>query len=287
MIGFVGQVADLRRARKLVEGFSPVASNHSPLAEGFESSPSVVRWTRLADSAGITFERRKKIELYNVWSWGISGVIALSTGTLTVFLLPFAVSFFTVLWCRRLVTKRLREFDRDYPTFLTTLSSTVRTGMDPRKAFQEAVNFFPDESVISIEANRMLTAWNGGENDERAIALFASTVEHPDVELLRAATRLALSHGTSFSECLHRLARVTRARQSFRRKVRAALAMQRLSAAGIGLSALCIAGLQVATNRNGLTAVLEHPSGKVLLTLGIGLVLTGIVWMTRIGLKNV
>jgi Flp pilus assembly protein TadB len=185
------------------------------------------------------------------------------------------------------VAARYREFDRDFPVLLTAMSSAVRTGVDLRGAIKGSQQYFPPDSVIASELRKLVQGWDRGEDDETAFASFGRSVDHPDVPLFLAAARLALSHGTSFAETLHRLAKVCRQRQSFRRKVRAALAMQRMSSVGILLCALCIAGFQLLTGRAAVVAAYHHPTGRIFLALGVGLIFSGVLWMSRIGLRKV
>lgn len=274
----------VRRLRRLVGGFDPRPVQSESEIRGIAFS-LVDIWERFVHRSHLNDSTRRILEIINVLSWSFFSVFFLFLANPLLFVAPAFVSAVTILRITAAIRVRNREFDRDYPTFLTTLSSTVRTGMDPRMAFNEAAKLFPVSSPMYVETKRMTDAWNAGEADVQAVSKFASQVDHPDADLLRAATLLALSHGTSFSECLHRLARVTRVRQSFRRKVRAALAMQRLSAMGIGISAVAIAGLQMITNRAGLHATFDNSTGRVFLILGLAFVCVGIGWMMRIGLK--
>ena len=107
------------------------------------------------------------------------------------------------------------------------------------------------------------------------VSRFAETINHPDLNLFRTAFILARREGTSLADCLRRLARVTRQRQSFRRKVKAALAMQKLSAIGIALCTVVIGLIQFLSNPEAINSAMEHPLGSKLLLAGIVSIVSG------------
>jgi Flp pilus assembly protein TadB len=76
---------------------------------------------------------------------------------------------------------------------------------------------------------------------------------------------------------------VVRQRQSFRRKIKAALAMHRMSAIGIALCAVAMGALQLGMNPHALDISMHHPVGRPLLLGGIALIVTGLGWMMMMG----
>ena len=118
--------------------------------------------------------------------------------------------------------------------------------------------------------------------EDVALQRFAITIAHPDIQLFRSTFVLARKEGASLAQCLRRLARVTRQRQSFRRKVRSSVAMQRLSAFGIAGCAIAILSIQVITNIDALRDAYADPLGSKALLAGGGLITIGIVWMLQL-----
>ena len=123
---------------------------------------------------------------------------------------------------------RTREFEQDYPTFLLSLASSIRTGLDPVSALKTVSEMLPDKSALRIELTKLSQRLDSGESEEDAILSFGESVGHPDVSLLTTSLILARRQGSSLGACLGRLNKVTRQRQSFRRKAKAAVAMQRI-----------------------------------------------------------
>ena len=138
---------------------------------------------------------------------------------------------------------------------------------------------FAEESEVSKAIGKFREMLEAGSSEEEAILNFASDIKHPDIQLFRSAFIMARRHGSSIGECLHRLTKVTRQRQSFRRKTRAAVAMQKLSALGIGGCAVTIALIQYLSNPEALKVAYSHPIGFKLLFLGASLIIAGLAWM--------
>jgi Flp pilus assembly protein TadB len=175
--------------------------------------------------------------------------------------------------------ERIEGFERDYPTLLVALASSVRAGLDPLVALTSAATLFPEGSLLRRELEVFTRAIESGVEEEAAIRLFGRSSGHPDVRLLQNAYLIARREGGSLGECLHRLARVTRQRQSFRRKIRGAVAMQRLSAIGIAGCAVCIGVFQWLSNPHGVGVALGDPRGVAALSAGGALMVVGLGWM--------
>lgn len=177
--------------------------------------------------------------------------------------------------------KRVDSFDKDYTAFLLSLASGVKTGLDPLVALTTAGHLFTKDSEMQGCITKLNHSLERGKSEEEAIREFAADIAHPDLRLFRTAFVLARKEGSSLAECLQRLARVTRQRQSFRRKILSAVAMQKLSAFGIGGCAIVICIIQATGNPEAIQTAMEHPMGSKMLAAGAVLILTGIVWMLR------
>ena len=177
---------------------------------------------------------------------------------------------------------RAERFERDYTALLLSLASSSKSGIDPGSSLAQAERLFAKTSVIREELRKYNDAIARGTSEEVALSHFGATVAHPDIPLFREAFLLARREGSSLSESLHRLARVTRARQSFRRKSASAVAMQKLSAFGIVACCLAIGLFQLISNPQGFLDTWHHPMGQRLLGFGLGLITFGLCWMLRL-----
>ncbi|RIL12646.1 MAG: hypothetical protein DCC75_00045 [Proteobacteria bacterium] len=223
---------------------------------------------------------------------------AIKTRLCTYIIAALAMTFITRFWWAPLLTvigatfeymrirsrayKRAEGFERDYTAFLLSLASAVRTGLDPLVAMNESVKLFDQKSEISGELKQFSAHIDSGASEEEAVQAFGASIEHPDIPLFRTALLLSRKEGSSLAVCLQRLARVTRQRQSFRRKVKGAVAMQKLSSLGIAGCAAAIAVIQFLMNPQAMTQALEHPLGVKLMAGGLCMVGLGVVWMLRL-----
>ena len=282
--------AELARTRQLLGGYHPASSSQKlPQTVGAAGG----WWSRLESSAvcaplrtalvhaGLPEAQIRSI-LFRLVGAGVASLVlsAMARSPLPLLLLGiWGIAEWVRL--RHRAFARAEAFERDYTALLLSLASGVRTGLDPLVALLRTRELFPERAEVAKEVAALSARIDSGENEEQAIGRFGATINHPDIQLFRAAFVLSRREGSSIAECLQRLARVTRQRQSFRRKVRGAVAMQKLSAFGIAACALIIAVSQVAANPVGVTKALAHPIGAKALYFGAGLVMAGLLWMLR------
>lgn len=234
-------------------------------------------------AAGLSYARVRR--------WVIASAILLSCSALALGLVITTALALVIVACFTLVirrgqSKRYTEVDRDLPSLLSFLASSVRAGLDPLVALVDAQNYLPDGTVLRREVRSFGEALKSGETEEGCIKGFCLTINHPDVPLLRACLLISRRHGTSIAEPLHRVTRVVRQRQSFRRKVRGALVMHRMSAVGIALCATLISLMQFLTNYTAMMAALNHPIGSKIIMGGMALISVGVVWMMSLGKRE-
>ena len=183
--------------------------------------------------------------------------------------------------------KRAEGFERDYSTLLMSLASSVRTGLDPLVALCEMRHLFSEGSEMKQELIRLSEFIEKGGRENEAIALFAATIMHPDIQLFKTAFIIARKEGSSLASCLQRLAKVTRTRQSFRRKIRTSVAMQKLSVFGIAGCAIIIGLLQCLSNLQVVLRALAHPLGFKALVFSVSLIVLGLTWMLNLAKSRI
>ena len=274
----------------LLEGYHASSTPERHSVDNHPSSTNRWHFSRLAAlliggdlMQASALPRPKLLKL--ILSSTVASIIALLLALKTSFtLLPltlvpyFALRFFA--W--RAAYRRAESFEHDYPAFLLALCSSIRTGLDPLSALQNLEQLFPTNAELGRELKRLNELIAMGKSEEQAISAFGRTIRHPDITLFRTAFLLARRQGSSLGEALHRLSRVTRTRQSFRRKMRGAVAMQRLSAFGILFCAIAIGFFQAITSPAALRDAFADPIGKQALGAGVALILIGIGWMIRL-----
>ncbi len=174
-------------------------------------------------------------------------------------------------------------FERDYPIFLISLSSSIKCGLDPLTAMIQSKDLFERNTPIFKEIEKVHQQLSTGVSESEAVLDFGSELKIPDLALFKDAFLLSRQQGASLSHCLHRIARVVRTRQSFRRKTKAAIAMQKLSGVGIVIAVGVIFIIQTTTAYQTLLNAWQDPIGMKLLFLAATFVISGMVGMLRIG----
>lgn len=200
--------------------------------------------------------------------WIVAGIVL---GALVVF-----------VGIKRRVFARAEAFERDYPAFLISLASSIRTGLDPLSALMQSERLFGRKSIVRSEILKLKDCIGKGETEESSVRQFGRHIAHPDIELFRTAFILARREGSSLAPCLQRLTKVIRQRQSFRRKIKAAVAMQKLSSLGIAGCTIFIGVIQAVMNPQALQDAIADPMGFKALVAGGLLILTGLVWMMQL-----
>ncbi|MFO0416777.1 MAG: type II secretion system F family protein [Pseudomonadota bacterium] len=190
-----------------------------------------------------------------------------------------------IIWFRlsRKERRRAALIDRDLPALLTSVASSVRAGIDPLRALADANSMFPPGSPFSLEVKLFKERITAGDDEFEVIDKFLADDYNSEVELFKSCLSLSRRHGSPLADSLHRVVRVVRQRQSFKRKTRAAMAMHRMSAIGIALCAGVICLTQFTTNYSGVKNAFNNPLGIALLGAGATLLVAGVTWMLFMG----
>jgi Flp pilus assembly protein TadB len=214
----------------------------------------------------------------------LRGVIAIPHQVVMCLIGAVMLAFFAHRYFQHRAERWRREaIDRDLPAFLTTVASSVRAGIDPIRAICDSESYFAPQSPFVPEIRKVKDSIAQGQDEAVVIRAFFESVYSCDLELFKQCLVLSRQLGGSLAEPLHRVVRVVRNRQSFRRKTRAALAMHRMSALGIALCAVIIVGMQLAVDSSRVVMTIQHPVGKVLLGGGVALITIGVFCMLRMG----
>lgn len=233
----------------------------------------------LFDRAGLS--KANRVTFLKIFSISIflSFLLGVFVGIDLAIVLSLLTGGIGFLFLKSASFKRALAFEKDYPAFLLSLRSAVRTGHDPLIALEHSVALFPTNSVVRAEINKVVKAIDEGKTEDEAIGIFASTIPHPDVALFKTGFLLSRKQGSSLAPCLERLVRTTRQRQSFRRKIASAVAMQKLSSFGIAGCAVFVPVMQLITSPDDLIVAFNHPLGGTVLIIGACLVVSGFFWM--------
>jgi Flp pilus assembly protein TadB len=281
--------AELGRARELLAGFhtdspelSGTSGDESPARNSLHQ-----RFNTLCVQAAVGKADQHSLLLVGLLLASLPILLAIVLKLPILALLALLVPLVQWQVLVRKAFRRAESFERDYTAFLLSLASGVRTGLDPLVAFSQAYLLFPASSVMGEELRGVKEKIERGETEEDAIRSFGASIAHPDIHLFQTALILARREGSSLSECLQRLAKVTRQRQSFRRKIQGATAMQRLSTYGILACAALIGLMQFSSNPGAMLQALQHPLGFKAVVVGSLLLGIGVAMMLNLTKRRI
>ena len=230
--------------------------------------------------AGISQEKKHILIIrYYILATLIFSVTILCFKWYISILAVFLYIFLEYTLLNKKILKRCQNFEEDYPAFLISLASCIKSGKDPLQALLLVKDLFVDTSILKEKLLDVLLNIQEGMSEEAAISEFAKDIKHPDIDLFRVAFVLSRKEGSGLYKPLRRLTKVTRQRQGFRRKAKSAVAMQKVSAFGILGSGVFIGIIQILMNRENFFKALETSIGIRFMLFGVTLVVIGIVWM--------
>ncbi|MCB0334909.1 MAG: type II secretion system F family protein [Bdellovibrionales bacterium] len=198
-------------------------------------------------------------------------LVSLVTGPMTMrFLLNF------------LVNRRFNAFDKDYASFLASLVSLLRTGMETLTALEAAAQGLEDGSLVQEEVLLMLDRLRFGVTEEKSIGAFGEDVYHPEIELFVQALLLSRSVGGNLSETLDRLAKQVRKRQRFRADAEGAVGLQKGSILFILAIMVGIEFYIYFMFPAAVVDAINDPTGWEVWQAGIMMILMGLVWIKQV-----
>lgn len=176
-----------------------------------------------------------------------------------------------------------KEFSQNFPSFLLSLGTAIRCGQDPLQAMLLLKDIFPKNSYFAVELEKLDLNLRQSVREDAAIKKFADNQESTDLLMFKECFLLSRFYGGNLSDSLLRITQSVRQRQSFQRKVAAAIAMQKLAAFGILLAIIFILILQIIVNRELLLNAWSDSFGRLAILMSVALTLTGMIWMLLIG----
>lgn len=183
---------------------------------------------------------------------------------------------------QRAVKKRFTNFDKDYPDFLMSLVSRIKSGMNSFTAIDSAAGGFDERSLLRAEVMLMLERVKIGIQEEQAIGEFGETIPHPEIELFVQALILSRRVGGNLSQVVERLAKQVRKRQEFRKKAIATVAQERGAGFMVGGIMTATMGIIAFVSPDLLKGAFENDSGQMvfqsgLLFVGLGFYLSRVI----------
>jgi tight adherence protein B len=188
-------------------------------------------------------------------------------------------------WLPRIYVKlkaarRIAALEAQLPGAIDHLTRAVRAGHPLSAGFRMLAE--ESEEPLLSEFRAVFEEQRFGLPFEEALMGFGDRVDLPDVRILITAILVQREVGGNLAEILEKVAGTMRARFAIRRQVRVYTVQGRMS--GYVLAALpLVVGLFIfLINREYMSLLFTHPTGKAFLGLAIAMQLVGFMWIRRI-----
>lgn len=180
------------------------------------------------------------------------------------------------------INKRYNLFDRDFPEFLMSFVSLLKSGMTAVAGLENAAAGLEDDSLVKFETETLVERLRMGLTEEQAIGSFGEDIPHPDIELFAQAMLLSRKVGGSLAGTIERLAKQVRRRSEFRKKAISAVALERNS--GLMILGILVFTIVMITVRNPqfLAPAFKHPIGIKVFEAGVFCVVGGIIMSRKV-----
>jgi tight adherence protein B len=216
----------------------------------------------------------------------------ISLFALTICLLKFNIAFqvLSVLtgpifmrWLLQLkISSRFKQFDADYPQFLLSVVSLLKTGMNVMSALEASARGLEEGSLTRSEVELMIERLRYGVSEDKSIGAFGEDIYHPEIELFVQALLLSRRVGGTLSDTLERLARQVRRRQFFRSSAMAAVSMQRGSIWFIIAILVGIESYLYVIYPEAVVGAFKDEMGWQIWQVSVLIIIGGIFWVRQI-----
>jgi tight adherence protein B len=199
-----------------------------------------------------------------------------------LFALPVGLllAFIPVFYARNRKSKRIRQFEKQFPDALDMLTNALRAGMALSGAIQVVAEESPDpvgkEFAILYEENRL------GLDTKEALRKMAERVDSAEVHLFVTAVIMHRETGGNLAEILEGTAEVIRDRFRILGDVRSMTGQARLSGLILTVLPLVIAAIVMVVVPDYLKDFISDPMGRYFIVLAVLLQIVGFFMMRRI-----
>ncbi|MEW5774629.1 MAG: type II secretion system F family protein, partial [Thermodesulfobacteriota bacterium] len=191
--------------------------------------------------------------------------------------LPLAATggYLPLFLLRRAARRRTAALERQLPDVLDLVARALRAGHAFAGALRLAADEFPDP--MGPELRTVVEEVNLGLDLDVALAALARRFDLPDLTFFVVSVAIQRDTGGNLAEIVNTIARLVRERFKLHGKVRVLSAEGRLSA-GILLALPFLVALAIfALNRGYLGLLAEHPLGRAMVALALGMMAVGIL----------
>jgi tight adherence protein B len=176
--------------------------------------------------------------------------------------------------------KRLRNFENQLISVLSTISSGLRAGYSFPQALEVVYKEMP--APASEEFGRVLRDYRLGRSIDEALGEAVERVESKELEMVVTAIAIQRQVGGNLAALLDKIEGTLQERINLREDIRALTAQQRFSAVIILLLPPVVAAVLLVANPEYILTLFREPMGLLALIMALVLQVIGIVIMNRI-----
>lgn len=173
-----------------------------------------------------------------------------------------------------------RKFEKQLPDTLTLLSTSLRAGYSLLQAIEAVAAEAPEPT--SREFSRGVTEARLGRTVSDALQGIAERTQSQDFEWATMAIEIQREVGGNLAEVLQTVADTMLSRNRLKGEIRALTAEGRISAFVLGSLPFALFGFLWFTNRDYLLPLIESPTGRIALVVGVLLMAGGVFWLKKI-----
>ena len=162
------------------------------------------------------------------------------------------------------------------PEMLDVLARELRAGRNLHEAIKAASTM---PALRSLGLDTLVTRFASGERLVEALDRWASALNHPDGDLVRAVVSLGSVTGGALAGSMERAALTLRERTGLIDEVRVLTAQTRASAMLLFVAPIGFLLLLLTLDPASSAAVFTTGMGQICVALGLGLDVLGFVWM--------
>jgi tight adherence protein B len=232
------------------------------------------------DRAGLVMRAGEFVALVAGVAIAAAIVLGLLMGPVGIVVGALVPIFGAPAFLRFMASRRNAKFGEQLGDTLMLMAGSLRSGFGIGQSIDSVAQEMPDP--IGGEFQRALLEMRLGREIDDALESVARRVQNEDFEWVVDAIRINKQVGGNLAEILDQVAETIRARNRLRRQISALTAEGRLS--GIVLAALPIVMAMVlyTTNPDYLSPMFSRTAGQIMLGFGIGLLITGGLWLKKL-----
>ncbi len=254
----------------------------------------VVRAERIAESRGFLGQIETALEQANIAirageamvvalavATAVGLVVLLVTGNLVTALAFGALaSSAAAAGVAFIAARQRRRFEDQLPDTLNLLATSLRAGYSMQQAL-EAVSLEAPQPTAR-EFQRVLNELRLGRSVKDALQDSARRMESVDFDWVVLAFTIQREVGGNLAEVLQTTSETILQRGRLRREMRALTAEGRISAFVLGALPFGLFLLLFSSNRDYMQPMLDSRTGVIAIVVALLLLLTGLVWLSRI-----